>query len=87
MRNKAQRDTGEAGLRFKRGDCSSGRESEKGRTKRDFSGGVVGGGRQYRDNADSSLSTLAKLMVRVGVRGLRIVFMPFPLVWARLPEK
>lgn len=39
------------------------------------------------DNADGCVSTLAKVMVRVGVRGLRIVFMPLPLVWARLPVK
>lgn len=35
----------------------------------------------------TALSTLAKVMVRVGVRGLRMVFMPLPLVWARLPVK
>lgn len=34
-------------------------------------GGAVGG------------ATLAKVMVRVGVRGM--LFMPLPLVWARLP--
>lgn len=28
-------------------------------------------------------ATLAKVMVRVGVRGM--LFMPLPLVWARLP--
>lgn len=62
----------------------SGSESKKERNRlNNFSEGVL----DEEDNRDGAVSTLAKVMVRVGVRGLRIVFMPLPLVWARLPVK